>query len=63
MTFVVPLLLAAFALFCGYGFLASGELSDPGERWLWRAGYALLGLASLVGFGLFLRRDSSADQG
>ena len=63
MSFVIPLLLAAFSLFCGYGFLASGELSDPGERWPWRAGYAVLGIASLVGLGLSFRRNSSADQG
>ncbi len=45
--FVLPLL--GLALFCVYGFLASAEASDPSERLLWRSGYAVLGLVSMLG--------------
>jgi hypothetical protein len=40
------LVLLAFALFCGFGFLASFE---PGNGWQWKAGYGALGCACLFG--------------
>jgi hypothetical protein len=43
----------AIALFCGFGFLASFE---PGNGWLWKAGYAALGCLCLAGAAILLRR-------
>lgn len=40
------LILLACVLFCGFGFLASGE---PGVAFGWRVAYGVLGLAALVG--------------
>jgi hypothetical protein len=37
-----------FAIFCGYGFLASGELSGTAEL-LWKIGYALTGGLAFAG--------------
>ena len=31
-----------FAMFCGYGFLASGEFSGAQEMW-WKVGYGTVG--------------------
>ncbi|HUG19420.1 MAG TPA: hypothetical protein VMM56_10605, partial [Planctomycetaceae bacterium] len=36
------------ALFCGYGFLASGELSGTPEL-MWKTGYAVAGLLAFCG--------------
>jgi hypothetical protein len=40
------LVLLAFAVFCGFGFLASFE---PGNGWQWKAGYGALVCACLIG--------------
>lgn len=37
-----------FAVFCVYGFLASGELEGAAEI-AWRTGYALAGFTALAG--------------
>jgi hypothetical protein len=47
------LVLLAFALFCGFGFLASFE---PGNGWLWKVGYAAVGCGCLTGVVMLLRR-------
>gem|GEM_PF-3303459 len=39
------------AVFCTYGFVASGELSGA-SRTAWKAGYAILGGIALVTAGL-----------
>jgi hypothetical protein len=59
--FALPLL--GFALFCIFGFLASAEASDPSEQFLWRSGYAVLGLLSLLGAIslIFGKRSSNSD--
>lgn len=63
MKVLLALVLSAFALFCGYGFLASGELSGS-EEMLWRSGYAVLGLGSLVvAVRLLLSHSNPADEG
>lgn len=36
-----------FAMFCGYGFLASGEYSGAKELW-WKVGYGTVGGLSLL---------------
>lgn len=48
MKILLALPLMALALFCVYGFLASGEASDPAEIFRWRLGYGVLGTGSLL---------------
>jgi len=45
--------LLSIALFCVFGFLASFE---PGNGWLWKAGYGALGCGCLTGAVALLRR-------
>ena len=47
-----------FAAFCGFGFLASFELSSS-QRWPWQLAYALLGIGSLVASTFLLLRSSA----
>lgn len=48
MRWVVCSGLILVAAFCGYGFLAAGELSGTPET-LWKTGYAAVGAVALVG--------------
>ena len=45
---------ALFALFCGYGFIASGEL-DGTSATAWKTGYVIAGIVALIGSILLLR--------
>ncbi|TAJ17552.1 MAG: hypothetical protein EPO68_09360 [Planctomycetota bacterium] len=45
---LAALALLALAGFCVFGFFASAEVAAPGPRAAWRAGYAIVGLASLA---------------
>jgi hypothetical protein len=49
-----------FALYCGYGFIASGELDGDGET-AWKTGYAIAGILALVGAFLASRQRQSSD--
>ncbi len=56
-----PRILAALALvgvdlFCVFGFLASYEYSEPSKRLPWQIGYGVLGMVSLIGVAVLLRR-------
>lgn len=53
---LVVIALAGMVAFCGFGFLASYEFTEPAERWLWQAGYAAVGTAGLVGIRWIVRR-------
>jgi len=53
---LAALVLVGIVLFCGFGFLASYEYSDPSKRLPWQIGYGVLGLACLSGAVLLLRR-------
>jgi hypothetical protein len=55
------LVLCAAGLFCVFGFLAAGELSDPARRLPWRVGYGMIGLGCAVGAGLLLRGGGDVD--
>ena len=49
------LLLLAVAAFCAFGFMATFEPTDRATDFLaFRIGYAVVGLASLVGVGVLL---------
>ncbi|MGE4633149.1 MAG: hypothetical protein AAEJ47_08930 [Planctomycetota bacterium] len=63
MKILLALLLFALSLFCVYGFLASAEASDPAEQLRWRAGYAVLCLASLLGAMALLGKRSTDGEG
>ena len=58
------LLLLAIAAFCAFGFMASFEPTD--NAWAFRIGYAVVGIACLVGVVLLivnvLRRRRSVTQ-
>ncbi|GDY20472.1 hypothetical protein LBMAG56_18170 [Verrucomicrobiota bacterium] len=53
---LVVIALAGVVAFCGFGFLASYEFTEPEERWPWQAGYAAVGVAGLVGIRWIVRR-------
>jgi hypothetical protein len=46
-----------FALFCAYGFLASGELDGAAEL-AWRTGYAIAGVIGLGGALIQVRKTT-----
>ncbi|MES2568709.1 MAG: hypothetical protein V4710_01490 [Verrucomicrobiota bacterium] len=48
-------ILAALALFCGFGFLASYELSEMTQRLPWQIGYSFIGFNSMAAM-VFLAR-------
>ncbi len=50
---VIRALCLSLGLFALYGFMAAGE---PGVRWVWRAGYAVLALVCLCALVASRRR-------
>jgi hypothetical protein len=52
---LAALALLAIALFCSFGFLASFE---PGNGFLWKAGYAALGCGCMTGAFVLFRGPS-----
>jgi len=49
------LTLVAFAVFCTFGFIAAGELTETLARHSWRAGYLGSAAGSLLGAFYFMR--------
>lgn len=60
----LSLVLAALALFCVFGFLATWEYTDASARLPWQIGYGLLFVACLGALVRILRRPKrSPEQG
>lgn len=54
---LTAIILLGVVAFCVFGFLATFEPLPPATQWTWRAIYAAVGLASMVGAGaLAVRR-------
>lgn len=59
----LPLMLGAFALWCGYdGFISDKFLERPGTLWFNRIAFVVLGLVS-TWLGLRARREGQAGAG